>query len=416
MTPAGLRWVWHELTRPRGHQRHRFYRVGRGSRSGVALLMVITSIMLLTVLVTEITHGAAVRVQLARHHRDEVRAEALANSGVQIYRLVLMASKMLGSNPMIAQFAPMLGVNGDSLWQMVPFINTQMMRMLLVTGGDVDEVGAGGLTEEQIAQSRERSGAFDKNFLDFDGDFQARIDDENRFIFVGNFRSTDLEQLQDSAVTQQLLGLMTRENYDQYLYDNNLEKMELIANLVDWTDADDLRLWEGGREDSLYERLDSPYRSKNAPFDTLEEIRLVDGWHLDGVWERMGRHLTIYGGGKVNVNTAHQPVIFALLQGYTEVQYPDQVIKDWVDLFVQYRSLPVAEGGLYIKTGQQFYQFMTEQLGVPLNPDVANVVTGESTTFRVTSTGEVGDARVEITAVIDYSRNPTGDILYWKVK
>ena len=44
-----------------------------------------------------------------------------------------------------------------------------------------------------------------------------------------------------------------------------------------------------------------------AALDTLDEIRLVDGWHLDGVWERMGRHLTIYGGGKVNVNTVPEP-------------------------------------------------------------------------------------------------------------
>ncbi|MCB9674195.1 MAG: general secretion pathway protein GspK [Alphaproteobacteria bacterium] len=413
---SAIRRLWRELVRPRGHQRHRFYRVGRGSRAGVALLMVITSIMMLTILVTEISHGAAVRTQLARHHRDEVKAEMLATSGVQIYRLVLMASKMLGSNPMISQFSQMMGINGDSLWQMIPFINTQMMRMILVTGGDVEDIGAGGLTDEQVAKSRERSSAFDKNFLDFDGDFQARVDDENRFIFVGNFSARDLENLQQSAVTQQLMGLMTRENYDQYLYDNNLEKMELIANLVDWTDPDDTRLWEGGREDALYERLDSPYRSKNAPFDTLDEIRLVDGWHLDGVWERMGRHLTIYGGGKVNVNTAHRPVIFALIQGYTDVQYPDQVISDWVDVFMQYRGLPMAEGGLYVRNGQQFYQFMTEQVGVPLREEVQNVVTGESTTFRITSSGEVGDARVEITAVIDYSRNATGDILYWKVK
>jgi len=411
-----MRWLWNELTRPRGHQRHRFYRVGRGSNAGVALLMVITSIMMLTVLVTEISHGAATRMQLGRHHRDEVRAEALANSGVQIYRLVLMASKMLGNNPMIGQFAQMMGINGDSLWQMLPFINTQMMRMILATGGDIEDIAPGGLTDAQREQSRERSSAFDKNFLDFDGDFQATVVDENRNIFVGNFRVNGIDQLQSSPVTQQLLGLMTRENYDQYLIDNNLEKLELVANLIDWTDIDDLRLYGGGREDSLYERLDSPYRAKNAPFDTVEEIRLVDGWHLDGVWERMGRHLTIYGGGKVNVNTARRPVIFALLQGYTDVPYPDQVITNWVDLFMQYRSLPLTQGGLYIRSGQQFHQFMTEQVGVPLNPAVANAVTGESTTFRVTSSGEVGDARVEITAILDYSRNPTGDILYWKVK
>lgn len=65
---------WHELVRPRGHVRHRFYRGGRRSESGIALLMVISSILLMTVLVTEIARGALVRVQLAAQQRDDVKA------------------------------------------------------------------------------------------------------------------------------------------------------------------------------------------------------------------------------------------------------------------------------------------------------------------------------------------------------
>lgn len=412
---SALGWLWNELVRPRGPLRHRYYRVGRSSRAGVALLLVISSIMLLTVLVTEITHGAAVRLQLSRHHRDEVKAEALATSGVQIYRLVLMASKQLGRNPMIQQFGEMMGINADSLWQMIPYVNTHMMRMILVTGGDLDEVD-GALTDEQVDESREKSSAFKRNFLDFEGDFEARVEDENRHIFVGRFNIGDPEALQTNPIAQQLLGLMNRETHEQYLYDMNINKLELIGNLVDWVDPDDMRLFGGGRENALYERLDSPYRAKNAPFDTKEEIRLVDGWHLDGVWERMGRHLTIYGGGRVNVNTAHRPVIFALIQGYTDTQFPDAMISQWVEQFFMARSLPVMQGGVSFQSGQQFYQFMTEALGVPLNPAVANAVTGESTTFRVVSTGTVGEARVEIEAVLDYSRDPTGEVLYWKVK
>ncbi|MCB9669503.1 MAG: general secretion pathway protein GspK [Alphaproteobacteria bacterium] len=382
----------------------------------MALLMVITSILLLTILVAEISRGAAMRLQLAQHHRDEVKAEMLATSGVQMYRLILMASKTLGKNPMIMQFGQMMGVNADSLWQMVPVINTGMMRMLFVTKGDMDDLEGGQLTEEQLAASREKSSAFKRNFLDFDGDFQARVEDENQYIFVGKITANDMDALDNLPVTRQLLGLMQSEDDQQFLYDNNLQARELIANLADWTDVDDLRKWEGGREDGLYERLDSPYRSKNAPFDTIAEIRLVSGWHLDGVWERFGRHLTIYGAGRVNVNTAKREIIAALIQGYTDIQYPDAVIEDWVKLFMEARSLPQMSGGIFITSGQQFHQYMTEVLGVPLTEDVANVVTGESTTFRVTSVGEVGEARVEITAILDYSRDPTGEVLYWSAK
>lgn len=410
-----VRQAWLALTRPRGVEPHRFHRAPRRSNAGVALLMVISSILMLTLLVAEISHGAAVRLQLAQHHRDEVKAEALANSGIQMYRLILMGSKTIGKNQILTDLAPMMGVNADSLWQMVPAINTGMMRMLFVSGGNIDKVEGGELSQEQIDESREKSGAFKKNFLDFDGDFQARIEDENQFIFVGKFPEPAQAE-ESSAVTSQLMGLMGGDDNRQYLYDNNLQAEELIANLADWTDADDLRRWEGGREDSLYERLDSPYRAKNASFDTLKEIRLVDGWHLDGVWERFGRHLTIYGAGRVNINTAKREIVAAIIQGYTDVQYPDAVIEDWVRLFMEVRNMPVMDGGQFFTSGQQFHQYMTEQLGIPMKETVANVIIGESNTFRVTSVGEVGEARVEITAVIDYNNDPTGSILFWSVQ
>ncbi|MEZ4236782.1 MAG: hypothetical protein R3F59_11640 [Myxococcota bacterium] len=81
MTARTLKWAWRELVRPRGPVKHRYYRGGRRSKAGVALLMAITAIMLLTILVTEIAHGAMVRVELAAQHRDDIKAEALAYSG-----------------------------------------------------------------------------------------------------------------------------------------------------------------------------------------------------------------------------------------------------------------------------------------------------------------------------------------------
>lgn len=265
-----VRRIWHELTRPRGHQRHRFYRVGRSSRAGVAMITVIAAITLLTVITTEIAYAATVRIKLAAHHRDEVAAEALAATGVNLYRLILMASKQIGRNPYIVEFGAMMGVNADTLWGMVPFINTQMMRMIFVTDGDLDEDEAAlmqqeGLTDEQLAESREGR----RNFLDFDGDFSASIEDEARRIFVGNLKATSMAELIELHQVQELQGMMSTEENRTFFLDNNMEKLELISNLVDWTDTDDVRLYQGGDEAAPYQKLDSPYLPKNAPFDTI---------------------------------------------------------------------------------------------------------------------------------------------------
>ena len=53
---------------------------------------------------------------------------------------------------------------------------------------------------------------------------------------------------------------------------------ELINALLDWRDADD-ELREGGAENEYYNTLEPPYRAKNGPLDTVEEILIVQGFN-----------------------------------------------------------------------------------------------------------------------------------------
>jgi len=52
---------------------------------------------------------------------------------------------------------------------------------------------------------------------------------------------------------------------------------ELVDALIDWRDEDNTPL-EFGAEDKFYAELDPPYKVKNAPFDTVEELLLVRGF------------------------------------------------------------------------------------------------------------------------------------------
>jgi type II secretory pathway component PulK len=51
---------------------------------------------------------------------------------------------------------------------------------------------------------------------------------------------------------------------------------ELAAAIIDWRDSDE-DVTAGGAEAETYARLRSPYYCKNAPFDSLDELRLVNG-------------------------------------------------------------------------------------------------------------------------------------------
>ncbi|MEZ4236781.1 MAG: type II secretion system protein GspK [Myxococcota bacterium] len=215
--------------------------------------------------------------------------------------------------------------------------------------------------------------------------------------------------------------LSTEEN-QQFVYENNLVKEELIANLADWVDPDDVRLYQGGSEDALYARGDDPYHPKNAPFDTRDEIRLVAGWNDDGLWERVGRHLTIYGDARVNVNTAMEPVLKGLLLSMS-TSSSEQAVEDTVADLVRLRGAPLDEGGLYFQTPEQFVSTIKGETGVdihalPIRDDIdpKTLIRTDSDIFRVTSVGEVGDARVEIHVIFDFSEDKTGRVLFWKIR
>lgn len=437
---SALRWLWRELVRPRGPVAHRFYRPARGSRSGIALLMVMSSMALMIVIVTEMTFQATVRMQLGAHQRDEVKAEALAMTGYNLYRLVLTASKSLGDS--LSKFVPqeflsMLGINGDSLWQMVPYLNTGLMRMVFVAGGDMDaEDAAAPLTDEQVEESREDKGS-KHNFLDFDGDFYATVTDEDRKINVSRFTATSAADMANDPTVQQLAGLMAgqvqcpaplgpfgappatgtapqSEDLDQFFADKNVDRMDLIGNLIDWTDADNLRIYRGGLEDSLYNVVEpEPYLPKNAPLDTFEEIRLIDGWNDDDVWERFGDKLTVYGSGKVNVTTAECGVMHGMLAAGLEPTPSSSEIAR-IQEYIQQQS------AIQPITSVQALTEAIKATGYTPKPTFTAMSSAESLVFRVTSTGQVGDAAVTVEAVIDYSGTGTqgllGKILYFRVK
>lgn len=444
MSPLrSLRRLWWELVRPRGMRSHRFYRGARRSRSGVALIVVLTTILFMTVLVTELSYAGLVRLQLAAQERDEVKAEALARTGLNLYRLVLIASKQLGSNEMIASMMASLGVNaGDSLWQMLPSINTGLLRMMLVVDDFSEEdaepeagelppappeggvPSAGALSEEQRAESRDSSGT-KRNFLDFDGDFFAEVQDEDRKFRVSGIKATSYAELMEDPVALRLYALMsgvrtcgnTRpfatptneiDDQDQFFYEQNLDRWELIANLADWTDSDTQRMYQGGAEESLYQNLPDPYLPKNAAFDTLEEVRLVDGWHRDDVWERYGDKLTVYGGGKVNVNTAECEVLWALVKAYYPTA-PDTQIEEIIRYIEEYRALSS------FTSDKAFANYLTQAYpGIDAN--IKNSVSKQSTVFRVKSTGQVGEAAVKIEVVLDFSSSDLGKVVYWRIE
>jgi general secretion pathway protein K len=115
-------------------------------------------------------------------------------------------------------------------------------------------------------------------------------------------------------------------------------RLDVVANVLDWWDRDEQRTNYdpvlgtvttcGGEDTDYYRSRPDPYAIKNAPFDTLEELRLVRGIS-DDFWatfvepsldDPRDRQVTIYGAARVNPNEASPQVILARLCTFKEVR------------------------------------------------------------------------------------------------
>ncbi|MFQ6104237.1 MAG: general secretion pathway protein GspK [Candidatus Glassbacteria bacterium] len=111
----------------------------------------------------------------------------------------------------------------------------------------------------------------------------------------------------------------------------DFEEAERLADcILDWRDVNEERR-ANGAEDEEYLALPDPYPSKDAPFDSVEELLLVMGMtpeilfgdsalaimrgeEYGGGGQYLGllNYVTIYGRGRINVNSADMVVLKSL--------------------------------------------------------------------------------------------------------
>lgn len=169
------------------------------------------------------------------------------------------------------------------------------------------------------------------------------------------------------------------------------EANTIVDSILDWKDADDLHHLNGA-EDDYYMSLPTPYKAKNANFDTLEELLLVKGMTseiLYGNNEKKGiiDLLTVYSRTiKINVNAAPKEVLMAI-PGIT----PE--IADSIISFREHDEIKTENAG---------------NAGIPLG--IGQYITlGDSYTYTIASAGIKGNSKtgfgVRATVMIEGNNN-----------
>jgi len=228
------------------------------------------------------------------------------------------------------------------------------------------------------------------------GRFELNIEDESGKIPINNLIK---ENQYNADIKDLLTRFLTLPEFDM----DEQQADDIVDAVGDWIDKDD-ETTGFGAENIYYEGLEEPYACKNAPLDCIDELLMVKGITEDlyyGTGETPGiaKYLTVYGGEKININTAPKPVLMTLTDGITG---------EMISNMDEYRR--DEENDL---SRLDWYKEIAGMDGIDIKQ---NLISTKSNIFRITSTGYLKDISRSVSGTVE--RNSDGGavkILSWKV-
>ncbi|HSO00861.1 MAG TPA: hypothetical protein VLS89_21365 [Candidatus Nanopelagicales bacterium] len=303
----------------------------RRERRGVALILVIGAVAILTLFLTELQEQTSAELSAALADRDALKAEYHARSAVNLGRLVI-ATEPTVRNALLPMFL-MMGMRDAP---QIPVWNFSDMLL----GPFNDATGAAAFAA--VAGVDPASG---KNLgLPGGGRFEVKIVDEESKINVNGAARGAAAVMDQNRLAQQLLALFNQEQYrplfEQRDADNQFsDAVTICGALIDWADDDEMLNAcnpdpnavggaTGGVEDNFYQLIGQTYQRKNAAFDSLEEVRMVRGFG-DDLWATFvdpdpgnpdKRVITVWGRPQatINVNNAPPTTLLAVICAYAD--------------------------------------------------------------------------------------------------
>ncbi len=388
---------------------------------GVALLLAMTAIAILTVFSLEFTYQSRVAVRTSTYVEQEIEAYLHARAAVELAALVIGSVDIVES--ILSKYASMLGgqrPNISTAAYACEFVNAFCEGRMSMMGLDLIDLRG------KEAAGLER------------GTCGCNSDDEDGRVNIN--RVANLAEKQ--ATFDTLYKLLERHEGMSAVGELDKEMAQLSLNVIDWADSDNVKtdmdpgtrkLQQGsGAEGVSYAR--GGYKSKDAPYDTTEEVRLVEGMS-DGLWCKLRNQLTVYNTAKLNVNTAPIAVIKALIcknladpnheaiacargGGANAAFVPVNVAGQYIEVCRTLKKLifspPFSSPGRFVR----FF----DKLGTVLPADYANVlrvnagkmladVGTSGQIVRITAFGTSGAVTKTITALLDTTSK---QYVYWR--
>lgn len=417
----------------------------RASERGIALIMAVLAIAILTAVAADFAYNSRVDLQLAANQRDELRAHYLAKSGVALSRLLLKFQQQLDSAPPpgLGQAMQALGGAGGQmpslniqLWRMAK-VDCHMLQGLLSSDGheEDDARPSGKFTHDDDGPAGgENAPIVRRSFGGFEGCFSATLgDEEEKF----NLNSLDQLQAASQIAAARGMGLFGDKRFE-FLYEREdahgvkTSPQELLIAIRDWIDEDEVQsslnltgqgdafLRGFSDENAGYDRLTPRYKAKNAKFDTLDELYMVHGVN-DRIMAAFRDRLTVYPdiNRALNVNTDDPVMLWLAVLAVMDRNRPDPRLANPVFQDEVIKRIRLARMFSFMAMSVQDFLAVVASTGIPVDARIqANVqgnraVSDKSQTFSIRSVGEAGQVQKTIHAVVRLD-DQLGKLVHWR--
>ena len=260
---------------------------------GIALLIAIFMTAMLLLFMSDMIVNSTVEVKLAAANRDNVKAEYVAKSGLNLATFLIATDFAIDITMHELQgnkYIP--SDSGQDIWA--------LLNGFPIGGDTVELVEAfrEGFDLSKLSDDRVLS-----KLKELDGQFSLVVSDEMSKINI-NYCAVG----QGIKCSTMLLALMSCPAESSFLEEKKVVAKEIVAHIRDWADTDSNVEEASGAssETDPYADREPKVFPKNAYFDTIDELKLIPGWD-DEIHEVFSPYLTVY---PIPSQTAQQSEVY----------------------------------------------------------------------------------------------------------
>jgi len=271
----------------------------KSSKKGVALLMAMTSLLLMVWVASEVSTDSTIEYVVNSQEINRIKAFYSARSSLDLALLRIKVYQQASRMPLPPGFSKQLNM----VWSF-PFAWPLPIA-----------------AETSLAAKDDIEGAAKTSI--FDGQYTHTITDEGSKIDINDLGSPSktLREITKKQVLTIFEGKLQNDDNFREVY-SNYNFTELVNRIADWM-SEKNSSENGGDKRQPFQSLGENY-PPNRGFRTLDEMRLVPGM-TEEFFNLMSPSITIYGSKAINPNTANQDILKSLDPGMTEEAVRDAI-------------------------------------------------------------------------------------------